>query len=519
MSKLWLKSLNNVFKDSQNVHNIQQDYIAPIFQLRELSLSLVIAPNDDFRKDIIDKLDPLVSNLEKKFSFLDSNTKHNWQKYRKLVQKTRFFIDKGFEEGAFINANKDEREQFYLLVAILQKLQSKELDKSSTTFNNSKNSVSNYRVLIFIASGALGLFCLIFGWFIIHKIADAVGKLREGLNRFFHFLKHKQTKDALRIELDTNDEIGEMVRTINFKIDEAKNALEKDLKLIEYATEMVEKIKDGDLDIRLNIKADSTELNTLKVVINDMVDDLESKIQQEIDRRTDQEKLLIQQSKLASMGNMIGNIAHQWRQPLGELNAILMNMETKVKFNDFDEHYMHIKVKECDRITTYMSNTISDFQNFFKPSKTKEEFYAVSACQKAGDILKSSLKHNNIYFEYSYEYDKKVFGYPNEFSQAFLNILSNAKDVLIQRKIDNPSIHVNIKIGKKYVIIKVEDNGGGIKEEYLERIFEPYFTTKHAKQGTGIGLYMSKTIIEDNMDGILNVHNTQQGACFTIKLQ
>ena len=176
-------------------------------------------------------------------------------------------------------------------------------------------------------------------------------------------------------------------------------------------------------------------------------------------------------------------------------------------------------MQECNDITAYMSNTISDFQNFFKPSKTKELFYVVESCKKADAILQSSLKHHSIAYNCTFDEDKEIYGYPNEFSQAFLNILTNAKDVLIQRKIANPFISINISSGKKYVLIKIIDNGGGIEEKNLERIFEPYFTTKYAKKGTGIGLYMSKTIIEGNMDGILNAKNFDKGACFTIKLK
>lgn len=143
----------------------------------------------------------------------------------------------------------------------------------------------------------------------------------------------------------------------------------------------------------------------------------------------------------------------------------------------------------------------------------------IEACKKASSILMSSLNYHSIDFQCECDSETDIFGYPNEFSQAFLNILSNAKDVLIQRKITNPFINVSIRSGKKYILIKVEDNGGGIEEKNLERIFEPYFTTKHAKQGTGIGLYMSKMIIEDNMQGILNAQNLENGASFTIKLK
>ncbi|NLM99914.1 MAG: HAMP domain-containing histidine kinase, partial [Campylobacteraceae bacterium] len=149
---------------------------------------------------------------------------------------------------------------------------------------------------------------------------------------------------------------------------------------------------------------------------------------------------------------------------------------------------------------------------------TKELFEVVEACEKACSILASSLKYHEIELEWKTKDSLMVLGYPNEFSQAFLNILSNAKDVLVQRDIKDPKISINLKTGDKFVVIKVEDNAGGIDPKNIDRIFEPYFTTKHAKQGTGIGLYMAKTIIENNMGGYLDVYNSQVGACFTIKL-
>jgi len=519
ISELGLNSVDKVYQDSRQVQKIQRDFIGPIFYLRELSSSLVTAPNEDFRAEINDDIEPLVKTLNSRFNIISPIVNKEWKIYKNLLHVTQKFINEGFEEGAFLNVNTEERKQFYKLVETLKEIQNKELIKSSDTFESAKSNILQNRFFIILISSLLSILILLLNGFIIAKISKAIEEVKAGHSRFFDFLKYKDNHETIGITLDTNDELGDMARTINAQMEEAKASLKKDRELIEDATEMLEELKEGSLEKRLHVIASSTELNTLKEVINAMVDSLESKIIQEIDQRTSQEKLLIQQSKLASMGNMIGNIAHQWRQPLNELNAILMNMETKYKFNDFDETFIQQSVKECNEITSYMSNTISDFQNFFKPSKTKEFFNVVQACKKAGAILHSSLKHHTIDFQCTFDKEKEVYGYPNEFSQAFLNILSNAKDVLIQRNIENPYINVNIKSGKNYILIQVKDNGGGIKKEYLERIFEPYFTTKHAKQGTGIGLYMSKTIIENNMDGFLNAINTSDGVCFTIKLK
>lgn len=520
MGKLGIDSIDRVFKDSKNVQSLQQDFIAPIFYLRELSLSLVVAPNEDFRKEIETTLDPLLFTIDENIKTLSEPIQEAWQNYKKELNQSRYYINAGFEEGAFINVNTKERDQFYTLISTLQAAQTEQLNASSQTYLNAKNSIGKMHLTIIGVSLFLSILSLLLGWIVIRKIAISIERVKSGLFEFFDFIKQKKiSQKSIAISLDSNDELGEMARAINLEINEAKEALRQDKEFIEAATYMLESLRSGNLQSRLDSNAKSKELNTLKSVINQMVDDLENKIQQEISRRTDQEKLLIQQSRLAAMGNMIGNIAHQWRQPLGEINAILMNLETRHKFNQFSNEFLEKRVQECNAITAYMSNTISDFQNFFKPSKTKEIFDIVEACKKAKNILASSLKYHQIKLTWEVPDSQYALGYPNEFSQAFLNILSNAKDVLTQCKIQNPCICITITTGEQYILIKVQDNGGGIVPENLERIFEPYFTTKHAKQGTGIGLYMAKTIIEHNMDGYLNANNTKSGACFTIKLR
>jgi signal transduction histidine kinase len=179
---------------------------------------------------------------------------------------------------------------------------------------------------------------------------------------------------------------------------------------------------------------------------------------------------------------------------------------------------MQSKVKEANTLTAYMSQTISDFQNFFKPQGKKEYFSIEQACTESFHILESSLKYHNIDIEINVVKNTEVYGYKNEYSQVILNVLSNAKDILLERVVENPSITIEIKEGESFSIVKIADNAGGVNKEILDKIFEPYFTTRHKTQGTGIGLYMSKNIIERNMNGFINVTNTSDGALFTIKV-
>jgi len=214
-----------------------------------------------------------------------------------------------------------------------------------------------------------------------------------------------------------------------------------------------------------------------------------------------QKELLVHQSKLASMGDMLGNIAHQWRQPLSRLGYILMNIESKDK-----EHHHTKKLQEASDQLEFMSQTIDDFRNFYAPTKAKEEFSLSDESQKVVDLIAfEKVKLELIMIE-----DAKIFNYKNEYKQVLLNLLTNAKDVLIERKITSPKITLEIND----LQIKVSDNAGGIKHENIQKIFEPYFTTK--ERGLGIGLYMSKMIIEKNMGAKIEVNNDDIGAIFKL---
>jgi signal transduction histidine kinase len=196
-----------------------------------------------------------------------------------------------------------------------------------------------------------------------------------------------------------------------------------------------------------------------------------------------------------------------------------MEIETITRYGKLEEEHLLKSIETCNEIAEHMSTTISDFQNFFKPSKQKDKFSVLEVCKKAIAIINASLKNNNIELSFDIQEDNTIDGYSNEFSHAILNIISNAKDALISRKIKNPKIILSIKVGKEFTVIKIEDNAGGIKLKDINLVFEPYFTTKGEKRGTGIGLYMTKVIIEDNMHGFIDVKNTKIGALFRIKVK
>jgi len=233
-------------------------------------------------------------------------------------------------------------------------------------------------------------------------------------------------------------------------------------------------------------------------------------------RRKDQ--LLIQQNRQAAMGEMINNIAHQWRQPLNNVGLIVQNLLFSFESGTLTEEEMKAEVAMTMETIQFMSRTIDDFRNFFRQDKQKRTFAIADILNLTIDFVSAGLRNSNITVNLEVIDRISARGYPNEYSQALLNILNNAKDVLTERRVDEPYISVRLFSDNGRAIVAISDNGGGIAEDVLPRIFDPYFSTKEPGKGTGIGLYMSKVIIEQNMGGSLSAHNVDNGAEFRIEI-
>jgi PAS domain S-box-containing protein len=252
--------------------------------------------------------------------------------------------------------------------------------------------------------------------------------------------------------------------------------------------------------------------------IEELNKNLEERVQEEVVKNFEKDQLLIQQSKMAAMGDMMGNIAHQWRQPLNTLAIAIQDVEEAFIFDEINEDYIKDFIATSMENINFMSKTIDDFRNFFKPSKTREKFKLRDAIEDILQIVTAQLKNNNIEISLTGE-NYEVIGYPNEFKQVILNLTNNAKDAIIDNNIENGKIEITTSTySTEFKEVQIIDNGGGIPQHIIEKIFEPYFTTKEGNKGTGIGLYMSKTIIEENMKGKLTVENRNGGAVFSLKI-
>jgi signal transduction histidine kinase len=247
--------------------------------------------------------------------------------------------------------------------------------------------------------------------------------------------------------------------------------------------------------------------------------ELQKEIEKEIRKNKEHQLLMIQQNRLAQMGEMIAMIAHQWRQPLNNLalaNQLLISKYKKNRLDDKTVDYFRVNSK---RQIDLMSTTIDDFRNFFKSEKDKQSFCVNSVIKNILDMTQAMYATDKIKINFQEIESYFSYGHPNALGQAILNIINNAKDALVDSDIEEKSIDISIEKVNKEIVISIVDNAGGIPQEIMDKIFDPYFTTKDSKNGTGLGLYMTKMIIQDKFNAKITVANRDIGANFKIFLR
>lgn len=261
------------------------------------------------------------------------------------------------------------------------------------------------------------------------------------------------------------------------------------------------------------IMQNNKQLVGLQNELQELNENLQKKVEEKTNENITKDKFLQEQAKLAAMGEMIGAIAHQWKQPLNTLNINIQNLDDDYNEGLINKQFINEFIKKQNKTISFMSKTIDDFRNYFRIDKTKSNFSVKKAIINTIHLQEAQLLKYNINIELIGD-DFTVNGYKNEFQQAILNLLSNAKDALISDEIENAKISIVLE-GKR---IHIRDNAKGIPQEIKERIFEPYFTTKEQGSGTGMGLYIAKTIIEQHMDAKLYINNFKQSTEFIIEL-
>ncbi len=291
--------------------------------------------------------------------------------------------------------------------------------------------------------------------------------------------------------------------------------------------------KDKDLIGYLLFSVDATKRRQMEQELRELNEELQKRVAEEVEKQRQQEQLLIHQSRFAAMGEMIGAIAHQWRQPLNAVGLIVQDFKDAYEYGELNAQYLERQVNQAMSLIQRMSRTIDDFRNFFRPDKERQYFDIKETFKAALSIISPQLKARGIEWSLACKAHNRtfndlesilicgehvVYGYKNELEHCVLNIINNARDAFEEIRAVEPKITIETDKEGDMVVAIIRDNAGGIPEGIIGRVFDPYFTTKEEGKGTGIGLYMAKMIVERNMGGRLTARNTTDGAEFRIEL-
>ena len=332
--------------------------------------------------------------------------------------------------------------------------------------------------------------------FIANYITSSLKKLIVGTQKF------KSNDFDYNIDIKSNDEIGVLANSFNSMAQSIKSLFE---------------IKE---QLTTDLRISNNELKISKEKLVELNKNLEREIEKEIKNNRSKDLQLLHQSKMASLGDMIANIAHQWRQPLSIISTTASGMKLEKEYNLLTDEKM---TKYCDSIvykTEYLSKTIDTFRNFIKENKEEKEVMLQDCIKTALSIIDTTLQNNHIKLivDINSCEDIKTPLVSGELEQVIINVINNAKDILIERFADKPFVKISLKTYDDLIYIIIEDNGGGIDKGIISKIFEPYFTTKHQSLGTGLGLHMSYKIVKESLNGNIHVENTNIGAKFIIEL-
>ncbi len=347
-----------------------------------------------------------------------------------------------------------------------------------------------YLQLVYLAGIAIVLLMVI-GYFFARWVTRPVSIISDLATQVANGNLEVQSK------IKRHDEIGVLSNSFN--------------KMVQSLQQSKQKLENYNQQLEQEVKKRTLALDALN-------QNLDKKVKEEVHQRQEQERLLIHQSRLAAMGEMIGAIAHQWRQPLNALSLVLQNLHMNYQAEQLNDQAMSRSMEKSERLINKMSTTIDDFRNFFKPNKQAELFNINALVHTTVNLLDAQFKSHNIEINIACEENLNIKGFQGEFSQVILNLLNNAKDILLERQIVSPNISISAHRIANGISIKVSDNAGGIPDDIINKIYEPYFTTKEEGKGTGIGLYMSKMIVENNMMGKLYHYNNSEGAAFMIEI-
>ena len=322
---------------------------------------------------------------------------------------------------------------------------------------------------------------------------------------FYNLIEVTKKIKAGEKNIKANENVVKEIQLLSKEFNSMIEVKEKDEQVIRELNQNLEKI----------VEERTKELNFLN-------ENLEQKVALEVEKNRQKDVFIQQQARLAALGEMIGNIAHQWRQPLSVITTSVSALSLKNELGILESNEIKETNETVKKMADFLNDTIENFRNFFQKDQTKKNFVIAQTIESTLDIIKVSYDSHFIVLNKELDTTIEYFGSENFLAQVLLNILVNSKDALIENQIENKKVNLKLFEENNNIKIIIQDNAGGIKEENLDKIFDPYFTTKHKSQGTGLGLYMSTQIINKHFNGnisVLNVKNEDGiGACFTIEI-
>lgn len=328
----------------------------------------------------------------------------------------------------------------------------------------------------------------------------------------------EQSQRISRMDLKKGQPIQSEIK----ELQQLADSHEQMRKELEEATDQLrisnEKLEDFSQTLTDKVEERTAELNEKSKELKELNRTLEQKVVEEVEASVKKDQIMLQSARQAQMGEMISMIAHQWRQPLSSISTVTGSMLVFLELDTFETEQFKEMLNAINNHAQYLSSTINDFRNFFKPNKEMQTVDLNEILKQTISIIGKSLEYKSIALQENYDFKNPIHTFPNELTQVFLNIIKNAQDVLLETKVENPQITINGHEEGDLITIEFLDNAGGISEEIMDKIFEPYYSTKNDKTGTGLGLYMSKLIVEKHCKGEIIAKNQGSGACFSIKM-
>lgn len=341
----------------------------------------------------------------------------------------------------------------------------------------------------------------------------------EGFFIYSCMARRRFLQNSAKVEISALNSLAPVVGFFTygefFHISDSKNELFNETTTFLALSESKDSLSKSEIEFAK--VEDSDYLNTLKALTH-LVNRVSSELKDANEVLEFKTHLIIQQSRFTAMGEMIGNIAHQWRQPLNTLGLLIQKIPIVYSRGDLNEKFIDKFSEKGMRVIDKMSTTIDDFRSFFKPNREKSKFKVEDSIESALYLIEANLNNHSIEYDLDIRENVTLFGYPNELSQVILNIINNSKDAIVEKDVDLGRVSIKAFLDRDSYKIEISDNAGGIDDTILPKIFEPYFTTKEEGKGSGVGLYMSKMVVEKSMRGKISVENLNDGVKFKISL-